>query len=105
MTLGTGIFLSTLTISLIYVYAVYIKNKNHNFKKTAIKIASMLTILAILVAGIFFSFKLYINRPVLQTKFLGVKLNSEKSEIKFIKGKPDVEQKKHRSMMSHLSLD
>ena len=87
MTLGTGIFLSTLVISLVILYRM--TKEQWNWKKLITRTFFALVIIGALVAGGICVFNIYQNRAVVQTEFSGIKLSHTQSDLKFIKGAPD----------------
>lgn len=82
MTLGLGIFLSSLFFGTI---ALFIATKDRwNWKKI------ILSLLAILVVtlGLFYAYFLYQDMPKIENSFWEIPLNATKADVKFMKGKP-----------------
>jgi hypothetical protein len=86
MTLGTGIFMSTLVVSLVVLYGM--TKERWNWKKSITRIFFALVIFGGLIAGGYWGFDAYQNRAVVQTEFAGIKLSHTKSDVVFIKGSP-----------------
>ena len=89
MTLGTGIFLSALMLSMVIMYVV--TRDRWSWKKISIRTFVVLLSVGVLVAVAIWVNDVYQdhqNRAVAQTEFYGIKLSDTQSDIKFIKGAP-----------------
>jgi len=82
MTLGLGIFLSSLFLGTIFLF--FATKDRWNWKKI------ILWPLAILVvtSGLFYAYVLYQDRPKVQNSFWEIPLNATKADVKFMKGDP-----------------
>ena len=94
MTLGAGIFLSTLMVSMVIMYVV--TRDRWNWKKIFIRTSIALLCVGVLLAVAIWAYDAYQehqNRAVVQTEFYGIELSDTQSDIKFIKGAPFKEEK------------
>lgn len=89
MTLGTGIFLSTLIVSVLALYGM--TKERWMWKKIVVRTVLTLILLIATISGGIHGLKLYQNRATPQTEISGIKLSNTKSDIRFIKGAPDIE--------------
>lgn len=87
MTLGTGIFLSTLIVSILLLYKWTRERWNwaRGFKRFFV---FLVAISAITGLG-FWGYDAYKNHVVKQTEYEGVKLGMSKDEVLYVKGEPD----------------
>ncbi len=86
MTLGTGIFLSSLLLGLV---VLFIATKDRwNWRK--IILWPLLTIISLsIIGGIsFYIYKTVAEKPSTQTSFWDISFNTTKKDIKFVKGEP-----------------
>jgi hypothetical protein len=88
MTLGTGIFLSSIIISLVILFGI--TKERWNWKKIVIGLILASVGLCIVLFGAIWSYEQYHNRVTPQTEFRSLKLTNTKADVKFIKGAPDV---------------
>ncbi|HEY9202631.1 MAG TPA: hypothetical protein VIQ81_13645 [Gammaproteobacteria bacterium] len=91
MTIGTGIFLSTLLVCTIYLCIKLLSHKTFSLKKSLIAILKIIIPISVFVIGVVFAFNTYKDRVVKQIEFNGIKLGQSKSDILFTKGKPDID--------------
>lgn len=89
MTLGTGIFLSTLLIILVTLYGL--TRERWNWKKIISRTFIALVSIGVFVAGSIWGFSTYQNRAVVHTEFSDIKLSHTQSDLRFIKGSPHTE--------------
>jgi len=82
MTLGTGIFLSTLVVSTLLLYRW--TRDRWNYKKIFIRGVGLLSILIL----IGWCYNLYDNRLVKQTEYYSISLGMNKGDVLYVKGKP-----------------
>ncbi|MFH2134518.1 MAG: hypothetical protein ABII81_04975 [Pseudomonadota bacterium] len=86
MSVGEGIFLSALLLS---VVILFVATKDRWNWKRIVKwgLALPVSCVAILALGIW-GLSTYENRPVAQEEFQGIKLNSTPADVRFLKGEP-----------------
>lgn len=86
MSIGDAIFLSSLLLSVVGLYAA--TKDRWKWKRIAKwAIAAPAASALVLWAGIFVYFKME-QRPVLQTEFEGIRLGATESDVRFLKGAP-----------------
>lgn len=86
MTLGNGNFLSALVIS---VTALFIATKGRwNWKKIFLWPTAVLVSIAVLLGGGAYVISLIPTKPKVQENFWGISLNTNKADLKFMKGEP-----------------
>ncbi|WP_319478439.1 MULTISPECIES: hypothetical protein [Marispirochaeta] len=86
MELGSAIFLSVLFLS--FLYFVHTKKNEWNWKKIIKRILLLAFSLLLIVTIIGLSYNYFSELPKKETEFWGLKINSTKSDIKFLKGMP-----------------
>jgi len=87
MTLGTGIFLSTILVSIIVLFGM--TKDRWNWKRIIIRSVGGLLLFTAITAGGFWAVITYNERPVVATELEGIKLTHTKDDVIFLKGAPD----------------
>ena len=88
MSVGDAIFLSSLLLSVVGLYAA--TKDRWNWKRiTKWALATPILLIFVLWGGIWTYSKIQ-DRPVKQTEFEGLRLGASESDVLFLKGKPDV---------------
>lgn len=85
MTLGSGIFVSTLL--LVLVFALWQATKHRKWK-TIGKAAAVLIAAAIVIAMASWGWYVYANRPQVQRELEGIALGATQLDVQLMKGKP-----------------
>ena len=84
MSVGTGIFLSSLAF---VVLVLFLKTKDRwNWKRILIWSMAVIVAVPVAVGGLIYLSQLWQNRPQPQTELWGIRLNDTEADVKFKKG-------------------
>jgi hypothetical protein len=91
MALGTGIFLSSIVVSLVLLFLA--TKDRWNWKKGIKRIAIGLIIVICLCAATYFAWdpvQAFLDRPKPFQEMAGIKLGASQADVKFLKGTPEI---------------
>src|SRR6266851_1724366 len=92
MTIGTGVFLSSLFLGLVFLY-VFTRDR-WKWKKIIFRTVAADVILILLLATSIYGVNWYQERPQRAASLWGVSIGASESDVKFVKGEPsEVEDK------------
>ena len=90
VSLGLGVFLSSILLS---VTLIYLRTRDHwRWRKIALWFGIVTVGLPALVAGTYFTYQFYQNQPVRATELNGITVGAAKRDVLFLKGKPNLGQ-------------